>query len=141
MERQRGTHFNLASPPTIQLPAQPRPKPVHRRRRRPPNPRVMPWILRRQKSMLQQLPGRPHTHKYPRIPEFCQDGPCFFTSSRNVFTNRIKKSATNFRKPLEVGLKLAITLRHLATGDTYTSLQYHWLVDKAPSANWPCRSA
>ena len=35
---------------------------------------------------------------------------------------------TNFRKPLEVGLKLAIALRHLATAETYISLQYHWLV-------------
>ena len=38
----------------------------------------------------------------------------------------IKKEVTNFRKT--VGLKLAITLRHLATGETYMPLQYHWLV-------------
>ena len=40
----------------------------------------------------------------------------------------IKKEATNFRKPLEVGMKLAIILRHLATGEMYTSFQYHWRV-------------
>ena len=33
----------------------------------------------------------------------------------------IKKEVTYFRKPLQVGLKLAITLRHLATGETYKS--------------------
>ena len=40
----------------------------------------------------------------------------------------IKKEVINFRKPLDDGLKLAITLRHLAREETYKSLQYHWLV-------------
>ena len=40
--------------------------------------------------------------------------------------HHIKKEVTNFRKPLEVRLKLAIT--HLATGEMYTSLRYHWQV-------------
>ena len=44
--------------------------------------------------------------------------------------NRLKKSHTNFRKPLEVGLKLAVTIRHLSTGESYTSLQYHWRVGR-----------
>ena len=35
---------------------------------------------------------------------------------------------TYFKKSLQVGLKLAITLRHLAKGETYKSLNYHWLV-------------
>lgn len=30
---------------------------------------------------------------------------------------RLQKRETNFRKPLSTGLKLAITLRYLATGD------------------------
>ena len=50
--------------------------------------------------------------------------------------HRIKKSVTNFRKSLEVRLKLAITLRHLATGETYTSLQYHWLVGQIIICNF-----
>ena len=38
------------------------------------------------------------------------------------------KSVTYFRQPLEVGLKLAIKLGHLAKGETYMYLQYHWPV-------------
>ena len=44
--------------------------------------------------------------------------------------HRIKKEVTNFRMPLKVGLKLVITLRHLATGEMYKSLQYQWLVGR-----------
>ena len=37
---------------------------------------------------------------------------------------------TNFSNPLEVGWKLAVTLRHLSTGESYTSLQYYWRVGR-----------
>ena len=41
---------------------------------------------------------------------------------------RLTKRTTNWRTPLEPGLKLAITLRHLATGDSYMSMRYLWRV-------------
>lgn len=37
---------------------------------------------------------------------------------------RISKTTTNFRKPLSPALKLAITLRYIAAGDSYHSLMY-----------------
>ena len=85
--------------------------------------------------MLQQPPDL-----HPRIPEFCQDAPAFFDLIKECIHHRIKKSVTNFRKPLEVGLKLAKTLRHLVTGETYTSSHITgWLVE-SPSANLSPRS-
>ena len=50
--------------------------------------------------------------------------PAFFYLIEERITCHLRNSTTNFRKPLEIRLKLAVTLRHLSTGETYTSLQY-----------------
>ena len=44
---------------------------------------------------------------------------------------RLTKQKTNWREPLSVGLKIATTLRYLATGETYTSLYYQFRSGKA----------
>ena len=46
-------------------------------------------------------------------------------------SDRITKKETNFRKPIEPACKLAITLRFLATGESYTSLQYGFRVGQS----------
>ena len=55
----------------------------------------------------------------------------FFYLIEERVTPHLRKSITNFRHPLEVSLKLAVTLRHLSTGESYTSLQYHWRVGRS----------
>lgn len=49
--------------------------------------------------------------------------------------NRIERQTTNMRRPLSPGLRLAITLRYLATGETYTSLQYGFRVSNNAISN------
>jgi len=44
-------------------------------------------------------------------------------------TPHIKKQTTFTREPLEVGIKLAATLRFLATGNSYPSLQYSFRLE------------
>ena len=69
------------------------------------------------------------TTDIPGYRNFTRMEPAFFDliEERNP---HLRKSETNFRKPLPVGLKLAVTLRHLSTGESYTSLQYQWRVGR-----------
>ncbi|XP_064081894.1 uncharacterized protein LOC135198255 [Macrobrachium nipponense] len=46
-------------------------------------------------------------------------------------TPMLKKKDTKMQPAQEVGLKLAVTLRHLASGNDYTSLQYSFRVSKS----------
>ncbi len=41
---------------------------------------------------------------------------------------RITKQHTSYRDPLEPGMKLALTLRHLASGSKYASMKFGWRV-------------
>ena len=116
--------------PAPAQPASPSPPPS-RRRRKPQNPRVLPWILQREergcyRTLLDEL----ITTDIPSYRNFTRMEPAFFNLIEERITPHLRKSITNFRKPLEVGLKLAVTLIHLSTGESYTSLQYQWRVGR-----------
>ena len=46
-------------------------------------------------------------------------------------TTYIARQATNYRAPISVGEKLALTIRHLATGESYTSLSCQFRVGRS----------
>ena len=48
---------------------------------------------------------------------FLKMPPEMFDELLNIIAPRIRKMDTNYRKALEPGMKLSITIRHLASGD------------------------
>ena len=59
---------------------------------------------------------------------FMRMPPPMFDELLNRLQDRLTKEETNMREPIAPGLKLALTLRHLASGNKYTSMQYGWRV-------------
>lgn len=100
-----------------------------RRRRRARRYWVRPWILRRQlfghyENLMAELDRESHGD----FRGFLRMEPAMFHELLTRLTPRLTKVDTNFRKALEPGLKLAITLRFLATGNNYRSLAYSFRV-------------
>ena len=115
------THRRQQNPAPAQ-PASPSPPPP-RRRRKPQNPWVLPWILQREergcyRTLLDEL----ITTDRPGYRNFTRMVPAFLDLIEEKIIPYLRKSINHFRKLLEVGLKLAVTLRHLSTGESYNSL-------------------
>ena len=119
--RQKRTHLNPGPAPALQPTPQQQPPP--RRRRKPPNLCVMPWIFQREgRGCYRPLLADVIQTGIPGYQNFLRMTLPLFDLIEKHICHCIKKSVTNFRKLLEFGLKLAITLIHLATGETYTSI-------------------
>ena len=109
------THRRQPNPAPAQ-PVSPSPPPP-RRRRKPQNSWVLPWILQREgsgcyRTLLDEL----ITSDIPGYRNFTRMEPALFYSIEDRITPHLRESITNFRQPLEVSLKLAVTLRHLSIG-------------------------
>ena len=116
--------------PAPAQPASPSPPPP-RRRRKPQNPWILPWIrLREERGCYRTLLDELITTDIQGYRNFTRMEPAFFYLIEEKITPHLRKRITNFRKPLEVDLKLAVTWRHLSTGESYTSLQYQWRVGR-----------
>jgi hypothetical protein len=64
----------------------------------------------------------------PAFKNFLRLEPAMFRELRARLEPRLLKQDTNWRTALDPGIKLAITLRFLATGDSYKSLMYAFRV-------------
>ena len=124
-------HRRQQNPAPAQPASPPQPQPPPHRRRKPQNPWVMPWIMQREergchRTLLDEL----ITTDIPGYRNFIRMPPALFDLIEERIYHCLRNSPTNFTKPLEVGLKMAVTLRHLSTGESYTSMQYHWRVGR-----------
>ena len=111
IDRQKRNQLNPGPPPALQPAPQPQPQPVPRRKRKPPNPWVMPWIFQREeKGYHRTLLADLIQTDIPGYNNFVRMQPAFFDFIEECIHYCIKKLPTNFRKPLDSGLKLALTL-------------------------------
>ncbi|VDI32446.1 Hypothetical predicted protein [Mytilus galloprovincialis] len=86
---------------------------------------VRDWIGRRSAvGFYAQLLDELRCEDTVSFKNFLRVDPTMFQEIVNRLTPRLQKKDTWYRKALPVGLKVAITLRYLATGDSYHSLMY-----------------
>ena len=90
---------------------------------------VRPWIgRRRQFGMYDQLMVELRNEDHASFTNFLRMPPEMFDELLARVIPRITKQYTFYRDPLEPGMKLALTLRHLASGNKYASMKFGWRV-------------
>ena len=110
-------------------PQPPAPQPPARRRRRRPTTWARQWLIRRTLyGQYEQLIQELHREDARGYKNFIRITPEFFGEMVERITPAVEKHDTNMRPALPVGLKLAVTLRYIATGNSYHSLQYAFRV-------------
>ena len=67
----------------------------------------------------------------PGFTNFMRMTPEFFEMIKTRLEPRLARQATNYRAPISVGEKLALTIRYLATGESYTSLSCQFRVGRS----------
>ena len=106
---------------------------IHRRRhgRRARRCWTRPWLSvtrRRAFGLYDQLMVELRNEDPESFTNFMRMPPAMFDEILQRVGPRIEKQHTSFREPIEPGLKLAVTLRHLASGSKYTHMRFGWRV-------------
>lgn len=100
------------------------------RRRTPRKVWVREWLARRQEfGQYDRLLTELHKEDQRGYKNYLRITPDLFQEMVEKLTPRLQKQSTFMREPLQVGLKLAATLRFLATGNSYPSLQFSFRVE------------
>jgi hypothetical protein len=100
-----------------------------RRERRARRYWVRPFISRRLfQGQYENLMGELMRESRDDFKGFMRMEPAMFQELHARLTPRLTKATTNWRAPLEPGLKLAVTLRFMATGNSFHSLAFDFRV-------------
>ena len=103
--------------------AAPPPPPARQRPLRRYNMWVRPWLLQREeRRAYHNIMAELYATDIPGFTNFMRMTPEFFEMIKTRLEPRLARQATNYRAPISVGKKLALTIRYLATGESYTSL-------------------
>ena len=85
------------------------------------------WILRREQfGLYDQLMVELRREDPRTFKNFMRLSPDLYDEVFERVKGRITKQFTWFRKPVDPGLKLAVTLRHLASGSSYSDMKFSW---------------
>ena len=90
---------------------------------------VKPWIGRRhQFGLYDQLMVELRNEDHRALRNFLHMPPEMYDELLERVGPIGTRQHTRYREPLEPGLKLALTLSHLASGSRYSTMQYGWRV-------------
>ena len=108
------------------------PPPAIQRPRRRHNMWVRPWLLQREeRGAYHNIMAVLYATDIPGFTNFMRMTPEFFEMIKTRLEPRLARQATNYRAPISVGEKLALTIRYLATGESYTSLSCQFRVGRS----------
>ena len=110
----------------------PPPAPIQRPTRRH-NMWVRPWLLQREErgGGYHNIMADLYATDIPGFTNYMRMTPEFFEMIKTRLEPRLAMQATNYRVPISVGEKLALTIRYLATGESYTSLSCQFRVGRS----------
>ena len=108
------------------------PPPARQRPRRRHNMWVRPWLLqRKERGAYHKIMAELYATDIPGFTNFMRMTPEFFEMIKTRLEPRLARQATNYRAPISVGEKLALTIRYLATVESYTSLSCQFRVGRS----------
>ena len=114
-----------------QPPPAPPPAPVQRPRSRH-NMWVRPWLLQREEwGPCHNIMADLYAIDIPGFTNYMRMTPEFFEMIKTRLEPRLARQATKYIAPITVGEKLALTIRFLATGESYTSLSCQFRVGRS----------
>ena len=115
----------------LRRPQQPPPPPLARHRRRH-NMWVRPCLLEREeRGAYHNIMAELYATDIPGFTNYMRMTPEFFEMIKTRLESCLARQATNYRAPISVGEKLALTIRYLAIGESYTSLSCQFRVGRS----------
>ena len=118
----------------LRRPQQPPPAPPApiQRPRRKHNMWVRPWLLQREeRGAYHNIMADLYATDIPGFTNYMRMTPEFFEMIKTRLEPHLARQATNYTAPISVGEKLALTIRYLATGESYTSLSCQFRVGRS----------
>ena len=93
---------------------------------------IRPWLLQREeRGAYHNIMAELYATDIPGFTNYMRMTREFFEMIKTRLEPRIARQATNYRAPVSVGEKLALTIRYLATGESYSSLSCQFRVGRS----------